>query len=757
MVVFKWDFKGLSTMAENRSSVVGMLPSRILIALGVASFLFYGIVGADKGLLLGPVFVLAFAMISIAFTRQALGVSRWSQGSRQKSPGKSQSPADLFPPSSLFWLLFLAYGIALVFQATIPFEAKLVLLFLGCVVGAYLVWGAGLTAFKDNRIVLGWLVFVVMLTALYGLVVHFKCPERVLWGERYAMYDGRLMSTYICPNHFAHLMQMLLPFCLALLFIPQSGLYLKILSAYSFVVFLPPMFLTESRAGWLGSIAGVGVAVCLMALRRSKKLFLALVILVPLSSTLLLFGAWRYSETFQRRMEPVVEFLHGQAEGGVGSEARDFRPQTWMDTIDMVKAAPLFGHGPGSYRYTFPEFRNRFRGQRIVTGHPHNEYLELIAEFGLVGFGLFALAWIYGGVWVLVKSLRAAETRHAFIGFAFLGTVAGTMVHSFFDFQMHVFPNAMVFALLAAIAVGPLRAARRGPKTEGGERRADGCGATNVFESRGPKPLPDQLASEGNGEPSTTKAEGRRATSASLWPSVILLWLLAFAFVAGTLFCAKTMASDVARALGDTAMANRNIPKAEQYFRWATRIDAQNWQAYRGMAQLLHDQRWFSLDLDEKVLLALEELGWFEQAYKHNPKDAESVLGLGKVLVFLGRQQDRGNLAASSSLPSPTADFETLGLGYLREACRYRKFNDQVWWLLGVELRKAGRYEEALETFKYAGKLRRTPSITKNIQWLEKAISSPREKDAAIPGVPKQDQEPRIKKRDIAEMLDKIQ
>ena len=118
-------------------------------------------------------------------------------------------------------------------------------------------------------------------------------------------------------------------------------------------------------------------------------------ILVPLCSTLLLLGGWRFSETFQRRMAPVVEFLQGQADEGIGSESKDFRPQTWMDTIDMIKEAPLIGFGPGNYRYTFPEYRNRFKGRRIVTGHPHNEYLELMADYGLLGFGLFSVAWIY--------------------------------------------------------------------------------------------------------------------------------------------------------------------------------------------------------------------------------------------------------------------------------------------------------------------------------------------------------------------------
>jgi O-antigen ligase len=433
----------------------------LLFVIAIASFLFYGVVGQDKTWLLAPTFLLTYTLIAMSLVSRALGTRHLALGGARGAESRSESAtSNQQPVTALLWILFLIYGVAMIPYAAVPFEAKLVTLFIGGVVGAYMVWGGELTTFKDNRILLGALIFVVMLTALYGLIIHFKCPDRVLWAERYAMYEGRLKATYICPNHFAHLMQMLMPFCVALLFIPQAGLYLKMLSAYSLLAFLPPLFLTESRAGWLGSIAATGVVLCLMALRRSKKLFLFLVIFVPLCSTLLLFAGWQYSETFQRRMTPVVEFLKHQSEEGVGSEAKDFRPQTWMDTIDMIKESPLIGFGPGNYRYTFPEHRKRCRATRIVTGHPHNEYLELMADYGLVGFGLFVLAWCYGLIRILIASLKAEETRHAFLGFAFLGTAAGTMVHSFFDFQMHVYPNALVFALLAVLAWGPLAAQR---------------------------------------------------------------------------------------------------------------------------------------------------------------------------------------------------------------------------------------------------------------------------------------------------------
>jgi O-antigen ligase len=685
----------------------------LLLILTICSFIFYGIVGQDKTWLLGPAFILNYTLISIVMFRKAMGAGRLALGGEGQQSAVSSQVSDVRTPiSGSLWIIFIIYSLFLIPQAAIPFESKLVTLFIGGVVGAYFIWGTTLSSFKHSRLVLGALIFVVMLTALYGTVVHFKYPERVLWAERYAVYEGRLMSTYICPNHFAHLMQMLLPFCVALLFIPQAGVYLRILAGYSLLVFLPPLYLTESRAGWLGGIVAVGITVCLLALRRSKRLFVLLVVLVPLCSVLLLLAGWKYSEPFQRRMTPVVEFLQGQAEEGVGSEARDFRPQTWMDTIDMIKESPMIGFGPGNYRYTYPEYRKRFRGHRIVTGHPHNEYLELIADYGLIGFGLFGLAWIYGLVRILTFSLKTPNQHHAFIAMAFLGTATGTMVHSFFDFQMHVYPNSMFFALLAAMACGPLVAQR----------------ATNT----GRKKRLSAVSSEQSAETNITSS-----SRVSLWLNKAAVWLLAIGFFVGTLFCLQIMGSSFIRAMGDkAAQAQLHAPgsmlHAQNLYELATKIDPQNWRAYKGMAKLYFDQRYYALDMDLKLTLAEDERAWFEEAYQHNPKDPEIVLGLGKCLLFLARSEVRDRGTEKSNTPNvelPTFNLQATGLELLREACQYRKFNDAYWWALGVELRKAGQYEEALEVFLATEKISRSPSILKNIQWIRAKLKGNGDKE----------------------------
>jgi tetratricopeptide (TPR) repeat protein len=86
-------------------------------------------------------------------------------------------------------------------------------------------------------------------------------------------------------------------------------------------------------------------------------------------------------------------------------------------------------------------------------------------------------------------------------------------------------------------------------------------------------------------------------------------------------------------------------------------------------------------------------------------KKEEVVYGLGRVELFLGNRDQ--------------------GLDYLRQAANYKRFNDFYWRKLGIELRKAGRCEEALTVFEHARKLDRSnPAVKRNIEWLKRRAES---------------------------------
>ncbi|MEI6890909.1 MAG: O-antigen ligase family protein [Pontiella sp.] len=551
----------------------------------------------------------------------------------------------------------------------IPYEAKIRVLMVSLCIGSYGVLSNTLILFRRSRLVLMWVLIFALLCSFYGLINFFKQPDMVLWVERHFVYEGRLASTYICPNHFGHLLQMLMSFCLVLLFIPQAGLSLRLLAGYCLLAFPVTIYFTESRASILGMIAALGVTILLMSLRKNKKLFFILLIAIPLSTAVLLGGAWKYSEMFNRRMTPVVKFVAGIAsEGFADAPVNDFRPKTWLDTLDMIKEKPLVGFGPGSYHFAFPEFRKRFSGARIISGHPHNEYLEIASEYGLIGLGLFAFAWGYGLIRILIFSLKTDQQHHAFMAMAFIGTAVGTMVHSFFDFEMNEFQNAMVFSLLAAIAVGPIC----GRKLDALKNRA-------LFRYR--------LSS----------------------------WVFAGISLIALVLSVGTFSSAFLRAMADRAFESKSIDSSIPLYLAAIRMDSSNWKAYRGLGELYAQERRYTLEKELKAELGELQKSFLEKGLEFNPLSPRIALSLGRINVALGEQAE--------------------GLEMLKKITVMRPFNDQYWWFYGLELRKAGHYEDALAVFRQAHRIKRSVTVKKNIQWLERKLKKgplPEKKEEAV-------------------------
>lgn len=458
----------------------------ILVISVIASAALFG-VWEDKVIVYGPLLVLVYAAIAVWATRRSLGVPSGSdvwRGAwrRQRSDVKGQpsevdvpssdlpwhgvafgedgrplTSGSMIPPGGIMLLLFFLYSAVMIPFAVLPYEAKIATLRFGCFLGAYWASANILSRLPYRKAVWLTLLAALVFIALYSLVQHRVNPEMLFGRLRYANYGERLGGTYICPNHIAHLFQMALPFCLVFLFMPQFGWFWRICFAYCIPLFGLLIYQTQSRAGILGAIAALSATVLFMILRKSRRAFYIALLVVPLLGAGALGALWAGSAMFRTRMTPVVQVLQQAAAGEWERVASiDFRPMTWADTVVMIKDRPVFGFGPGNYALTYEDYRTRWQGVRRETVHPHNEYLELIAEYGLAGGVLF----LSGIVVLIVRLVRLIRTStrlyHALPAAAFLGALAGTGVHGLFDFELHNFPNALMFALLAGSAVAPL-------------------------------------------------------------------------------------------------------------------------------------------------------------------------------------------------------------------------------------------------------------------------------------------------------------
>ncbi|MEI7851448.1 MAG: O-antigen ligase family protein [Kiritimatiellales bacterium] len=605
----------------------------IVITLA-AAFSLFG-VWEDKATICAPLLILLYLAASVWLVRC---LKNRSIGTLVAPPGGT--------PLLLFWF----YSAALIPFSVLPYEAKISTLHLGCYLGVYWASANILSRFSYRKAVLSAVFVLLVLVALYSLVQHKINPEMLFGRLRYTNYGERLGGTYICPNHIAHLFQMWLPFCLVFLFLPQFGWFWRICFAYALPLFLLLIYQTQSRAGILGAVAAIGTTALLMVLRKSRRAFCLALLVVPLLGAVALGGLWTGSSMFRTRMQPVVKVLSAAVAGDWESVVSvDFRPQTWLDTTGMIKDRPTFGFGPGNYGLTFEDYRTRFQARRVETVHPHNEYLELLAEYGLIG-GVLVLCVLISVSVQMIRFIKTAERPyHALPAVALLGTLAGTAVHGSFDFELHIFPNALMLALLAGCAVAPLI--------------------------------------------QTTPAKHPKCNAG-------IQWIFAVTVILASLWALQVMSSAWIRVWGDRFLPEQKLQRVESFYKAAERIDPQNWQAQLGLGQVYYHHRYYELDPSRKHEWALKEYAAYAAAYRTNTKKEEVVYGLGRGELFLGNRDK--------------------GLDYLRQAANYKRFNDFYWRKLGIELRKAGLYEEALKAFEYALKLDGSNgTVKRNIEWLK--------------------------------------
>jgi hypothetical protein len=143
--------------------------------------------------------------------------------------------------------------------------------------------------------------------------------------------------------------------------------------------------------------------------------------------------------------------------------AKDVRIYNWAAAIDHIRFSPWVGTGAGTHLI----YGRLFRRLEIQSDpvHAHCDYLELVAEYGLVGalcMGLFLFAHIRKAIASLSDILRQNLIPSGMLAsddFAIqLGVfcaVVGLAIHSVVDFDMHIPGNALIFAFLFGVIANP--------------------------------------------------------------------------------------------------------------------------------------------------------------------------------------------------------------------------------------------------------------------------------------------------------------
>ena len=125
------------------------------------------------------------------------------------------------------------------------------------------------------------------------------------------------------------------------------------------------------------------------------------------------------------------------------------RRDIWRATWELVKRHPVTGVGLGAFQVAYTQYDPSSGTQRVEQAH--NDYLQILADAGLIG-GALAVLFI---IILLVRGLKACATediQRRAIAMGALTGCFGIVVHSLVDFNLQITSNAQLFLALAALA-----------------------------------------------------------------------------------------------------------------------------------------------------------------------------------------------------------------------------------------------------------------------------------------------------------------
>jgi O-antigen ligase len=262
---------------------------------------------------------------------------------------------------------------------------------------------------------------------------------------------GRLPAgTYINHNHFAGLLEMILPFAVlypVLLLSPPArrgkSSFWTLSGACFFMgaaaLMLAAILRCFSRMGLVAAliglcVCGAGTALCSGRMRKMSRLRRWALIGAGGLLCMLLGLIFLPPDQF------VARFA-----------TSDIRAEIWKESLPLVRAYWFLGCGSGGFESVF--MRYKLTDPMFRVDYAHNDYLQRLVELGIVGT-LFAGSAMAA---VLLYARRAALTHAALSGralaIACLAAVAAILLHSFVDFNLYIPANAMVLAWICGIAV----------------------------------------------------------------------------------------------------------------------------------------------------------------------------------------------------------------------------------------------------------------------------------------------------------------
>ena len=465
----------------------------------------------------------------------------------------------------------------------------------------YLLVTLRITSSKQRSILAGFLLVLAFAQCVVGTIQFAKGNNYMLFPflPRSDQYGSRASGFYTTPNHLAGFLEIALLMGMGVTFFSRWKLWGKILAGYVSVACIAGIFMTGSRGGYISTLCGLFVFAVLSLMLVGKQyqdrilyIWLAMMAVV-VAGAVGVHYAIRGSDLVSSRIAVIAK--------------DEVRGQFAQSAIEQFKLNPLIGTGSGTFLYYGRLFRAR--GSYRDPVYAHNDYLQFLAEFGIVGMMgllLFLFAHLHRG-WKSFQEMSDARSHSAITGSNSLALTVGAlsvisayMVHSMFDFNLHIPGNTLLMAFVFGLVANPS----------------------------------SQLRPKG-------RAESEHPLVRYI-PLVIPLLGLWIAFTVLPKFTGEFYNEKATAALSafDLSTESFNYKDAEKFSKMALRYEKENPNIYYNLGESKIGLAESSADEAGKVLLYSEALAAYNKGLELFPQDVRLVLCKGWALDALKRYDE---------------------------------------------------------------------------------------------------------------------
>ena len=304
---------------------------------------------------------------------------------------------------------------------------------------------------------------VAVALAVYGVVVaafalvQGVAPNGKIFWLRHPRMGGWIYGPYVNHNHYAGLMELLVPIPLVISLSRLASERIRTSAGIAAAIMVGTVFLSGSRGGMLAIFVELALfAAVLFRQKRGVRIALGAGAFAVVLVSLLL---WLGGKELTARVASMSTEARGEISGGM-------RFSIDRDTVHMLRQHPILGWGLGTFPVVYPQFRSFYTN--FFVNEAHNDYLQLLSETGVLGLAiaLWFLVVLYRkairktGKWL--SDVSGAVTLSCALG------IVGILVHSFVDFNLQIPANAALFYVFCSLAAAPpllQRARNRRPLT----------------------------------------------------------------------------------------------------------------------------------------------------------------------------------------------------------------------------------------------------------------------------------------------------